>query len=170
MQCLINAKVSAALLPLLQWPIILVWIFWKKATVLSFNHVNHDIVEADNVVNNGRKLLNRMNFTQQYWITEKLERVFPVFNISTNSLFFYQPNRLLQFTNTEQFVFSIPSKFLNVCDFGKKMYTSWPITAQLFFQEDLWLAERCTYLCSNRTHAWVNKSCVTALFEVAYST
>ena len=83
--CLINAKVSAALLPLLQWPIILVWIFWKKATVLSFNHVNHDIVEADNVVNNGRKLLNRMNFTQQYWITEKLERVFPVFNISTNS-------------------------------------------------------------------------------------
>ena len=65
--------------------------------MLSFNHVNHDIVEADNVVNKGRKLLNRMNFTQQYWITEKLERVFPVFNISTNSLFFYQPNRLLQF-------------------------------------------------------------------------
>ena len=110
MQCLINAKVSAALLPLLQWPIILVWIFWKKATVLSFNHVNHDIVEADNVVNNGRKLLNRMNFTQQYWITEKLERVFPVFNISTNSQFFNQPNRLLQFTNTEQFAFSIPVK------------------------------------------------------------
>ena len=31
----------------------------------------------------------------------------------------------------------VPSKFLNVYDFGMKMYTSQPITAQLFFQEDL---------------------------------
>ena len=30
-----------------------------------------------------------------------------------------------------------PSKSLNVYDFGMKMYTSQPITAQLFFQDEL---------------------------------
>ena len=29
----------------------------------------------------------------------------------------------------------LPSKFLNVYDFGMKMYTFHPITAQLFFQK-----------------------------------
>ena len=120
----------------------------------SFNHVNHDIVEADNVVNKGRKLLNRMNFTQQFWINEKLERVFPVFNISTNSLFFTSPTDCYSLQTLNSL-------------FSQYRQSS---TAQLFFQEELWLAVRCTFLCSNRTHAWVNKSCVTALFEVANST
>ena len=31
----------------------------------------------------------------------------------------------------------VPSKFLNVYDFGMKKYTSQPMAAQLFFQEDL---------------------------------
>ena len=40
---------------------------------------------------------------------------------------------------------SIPSKILNVYDFGMKKYTSQPITAQLFLYEELWLFERCSF-------------------------
>ena len=35
----------------------------------------------------------------------------------------------------------------------KCSYTSKPITAQLFFQEELWLVERCTFSCQNRTRS-----------------
>ena len=49
--------------------------------------------------------------------------------------------------------YSLPSKFLNVYGFGMKMYTSQPITAQLFFQEELWLVESCTFSCRNRTRS-----------------
>ena len=40
-------------------------------------------------------------------------------------------------TFLESFPCRIPSKSLNVYDFGMKMYTSQPITAQLFFQREL---------------------------------
>ena len=53
-------------------------------------------------------------------------------------------------TNSEEhLIVQVSSKFLNVYDFGMKIYTSQPITAQLFFQEELWLVESCTYSCQN---------------------
>ena len=48
---------------------------------------------------------------------------------------------------------NVLSMFLNVCDFGLKKYTSQPMAAQLFFQEELWLAEGCTFTCQNRTRS-----------------
>ena len=39
----------------------------------------------------------------------------------------------------------VPSKFLNVYDFGMKMYTTEPITAQLSFQEELSFSFQFTY-------------------------
>ena len=41
-------------------------------------------------------------------------------------------------------------------DFGMKMYTSQPIRAQLFLQEELWLDESCTFSCRNRTRSGIS--------------
>ena len=44
-------------------------------------------------------------------------------------------------TNKQYKAGQVPSKFLNVYDFGMKMYTCHPITAELLFQGELWLVE-----------------------------
>ena len=61
-------------------------------------------------------------------------------------------------------IIAIPSKFPNVCDFGMKMCTSQPPTAQLFFQEELWLAERCTFSCQNRTRLGALTVSISSIF------
>ena len=47
----------------------------------------------------------------------------------------------------------VPSKSLNVYDFGMKMYISQPIIALLGRKAELPLAERCTFSSQNRTRS-----------------
>ena len=87
------------------------------------------------------------SLTCKYYIVQD-RRIYSIFTHAKSKKPYCDESNLCTYLDT---VGRLPSEFLNVYDFGMKMYTSQLITAQLLFQKELWLVERYTFSCRNRT-------------------